>query len=154
LSKIPASSLAIISNKAVIAINQDSLGKAAGYFQPAGAPAPQSGQLYQYWAGPLSDGYVIGLVASQGAATLSASFSDVPGLGAGTYSWTELYTGATGSSSSVSATLAAHDMVSELLHFVCFPNKVVDRISRQSSMLKLAVIIRPQHPQQGQLLPY
>jgi alpha-galactosidase len=53
---------------------------------------------------------VIGLVASNGAATLSVNFSDVPGLGAGTYSWKELYTNTSGTGSSVSATLAAHDM--------------------------------------------
>jgi alpha-galactosidase len=53
---------------------------------------------------------VIGLVASNGAATLSVNFADVPGLGAGTYSWKECYTNATGIGTSVSATLAAHDM--------------------------------------------
>lgn len=94
----------------VIAINQDSLGKAASYFQPSGASAPQTGSLYQYWAGPLSDGVVIGLVASNGAATLSANFADVPNLGAGTYSWKECYSGKTGSGTSVSATLGSHDM--------------------------------------------
>ncbi|MCJ1312998.1 hypothetical protein MMC25_006674 [Agyrium rufum] len=110
LSKISASSLSIITNKAIIAINQDSLGKAAGYFQPAGQPAPASNTLYPYWAGPLSDGYVIGLVAASGAATLTAKFSDVPGLGAGPFAWTELYSGTTGMGTSVSATLAVHDM--------------------------------------------
>lgn len=110
LTKISASSLATIKNAGVIAINQDSLGKAATTFQPPGQAAPVSGQLYPYWAGQLSDGYVIGLVAVNGAATLSVSFSSVPGLGAGPYSWTELYTGASGSGTSVSATLTTHDM--------------------------------------------
>jgi hypothetical protein len=44
------------------------------------------------------------------AALLSLNFSDVPGLGAGTYSWKECYTGATGTGTPVSATLVAHDM--------------------------------------------
>ncbi|KAF3917618.1 Alpha-galactosidase [Arthrobotrys entomopaga] len=111
LTKISATSLATIKNAGVIAINQDALGKAASLFQPAGAAAPQGNALYPYWAGPLSGGdWVIGLVAANGAATLSASFADVPGLGAGTYSWTELYTGATGSGTGVSATLTSHDM--------------------------------------------
>ena len=52
----------------------------------------------------------MGLVASNGAATLSVNFSDVPGLGAGTYSWKECYTGVTGTGTSVSATLVANDM--------------------------------------------
>lgn len=95
----------------IIAINQDSLGLAAAYFQPSGQPAPTSSTLYPYYSGKLSDGYVVGLVAVSGASTLSVSFSDVPGLGAGTYSWKELYTGETGSGTSVSASLAAHDMV-------------------------------------------
>lgn len=110
LTKIPSSSLAIIKNKGIIAINQDPLGKAATYFQPSGAPAPVSGKLYPYWAGPLSDGVVIGLVAADGAATLSVNFADVPGLGSGTYSWTELYSGRTGVGKSVSAKLETHDM--------------------------------------------
>ncbi|RYP40343.1 hypothetical protein DL767_001755 [Monosporascus sp. MG133] len=110
LSRIKTSSLNIIKNKAIIAINQDPLGKAAGYFRPSGAPAPVRGQLYPYWAGALSDGVVIGLVAASGPQTLSVNFRDVPGLGSGTYSWTELWTGKTGSGSSVSFSLASHDM--------------------------------------------
>ena len=98
-------------NKTVIAINQVSLGVAAECFQPSGQPAPTNGgSLYPYWSGQLSDGWVIGLIAANGAATLSADFADVLGLGAGTYSWTELYSGRTGSGTGVTATLVSHDM--------------------------------------------
>lgn len=38
------------------------------------------------------------------------NFSDVPGLGSGSFSWTELYSGRTGSGTSVSATLGSHDI--------------------------------------------
>jgi alpha-galactosidase len=70
-----------------------------------------NGQLYSYWAGPLSDGVVIGVVAAAGASTLSFKFADVPGLGgSGSYNWTELWTGATGSGTSVTASLGSHDM--------------------------------------------
>jgi len=110
LTKISKTSLAVLLNTDVISINQDSLGIPATYFTPAGQSAPTSNQLYPYWSGKISTGYVIGLVAANGAATLSVNFSDVPGLGAGTYSWKECYTGATGTGTSVSATLAAHDM--------------------------------------------
>ncbi|KAH8743981.1 glycoside hydrolase superfamily [Diaporthe sp. PMI_573] len=112
LSRISKASLAVLLNKArdVISINQDSLGLAAKYFTPAGKSGPVSGQLYPYWSGKISTGYVIGLVASNGAATLSVNFADIPGLGAGTYSWRELYTNATGTGTSVSATLTSHDM--------------------------------------------
>lgn len=96
--------------QALIAINQDSLGKAAGYFRPSGKPAPVGGKLYPYWAGPLKDGVVVGLVAADGAATLDFQFTDVPGLGSGTWKWTEIFTGATGSSTSISAQLGSHDM--------------------------------------------
>ncbi|MCJ1447966.1 MAG: hypothetical protein MMC23_008478, partial [Stictis urceolatum] len=58
LTEINSSSLAFIANKDVIAINQDSLGKAAAPFQPTGQPAPTTSTLYPYWAGPLADGYV------------------------------------------------------------------------------------------------
>ena len=53
---------------------------------------------------------VIGLVAASGAATLSVNFKDVPGLGSGDYSWKELYTGKTGTGTSVSFSLASHDI--------------------------------------------
>jgi alpha-galactosidase len=57
-------------------------------------------------------------VAANGVATLTVDFVDVPGLGAGPYSWKELYTGRTGSGTSVSASLVAHDMVSHYGHLV------------------------------------
>ena len=85
------------------------LGKAATTFRPSGASAPSKSSLYPYWAGPLSDGVVIGLVATS-ASTYSVNFSDVPGLGAGTFSWTEFYSGKTGNGTSVSFTLGLHDM--------------------------------------------
>jgi alpha-galactosidase len=110
LSKLKQSTLNILKNKALIAINQDSLGKAAGYFRPSGKPAPVNGKLYPYWAGPLRDGVVVGVVASEGAATLSFNFSDVPGLGSGNWKWTEVFTGATGSGTSISVQLGSHDM--------------------------------------------
>jgi alpha-galactosidase len=97
-------------SQALLAINQDSLGKAATYFRPAGSSAPVNGQLYPYWAGALSDGVVIGLVASNGAATLTANFADVPGLGSGSWKWTEVFTGTSGTGTFVSAQLASHDM--------------------------------------------
>jgi alpha-galactosidase len=52
----------------------------------------------------------MGLVTSTGAATLSDNFSDILGHGVGTYSWKECYTNATGTGTSASATLAAHEM--------------------------------------------
>ncbi|RDL30464.1 Alpha-galactosidase [Venustampulla echinocandica] len=110
LTKLTTERLNLIKNRALLAINQDSLGKAATTFRPSGAASPVSGQLYPYWAGPLSDGVVVGLVAPDGAQTLSVNFADVPGLGAGTFAWTELYSGHTGSGISVSANLNAHDM--------------------------------------------
>jgi alpha-galactosidase len=94
----------------LIDINQDTLRKAATIFQPPGAAAPVSGQLYPYWTGFLSDGVVIGLVAANGAATLSVNFKDVPGLGAKSYTWKELYTGKTGTGTRVSFNLGSHDM--------------------------------------------
>lgn len=94
----------------LIAINQDSLGKAATTFQPPGAAAPVSNQLYPYWSGRLSDGVVIGLVAASGAATLSVNFKDVPGLSSRGYGWKELYTGKTGMGTNISFSLGSHDM--------------------------------------------
>ncbi|CAI6337624.1 unnamed protein product [Periconia digitata] len=100
--------LKVLKNKALIDINQDSLGKAATTFTPSGAAGPVTGQLYPYWAGELSDGVVVALVAPNGAQTYSVNFSDVPGLGEGSFEWTELYSGRTGSGSSVSADLEQH----------------------------------------------
>lgn len=86
------------------------MGKAATYFQPKGAAAPVSGQIYPYWAGLLTDGVAVGLVAASGAQTLSVNFADVPGLGSGIWNWIEYYTGKTGSGTSVSFSLSSHDM--------------------------------------------
>lgn len=94
----------------ILAINQDSLGKAATTFTPSGQAKPISGQLYPFWAGTLSDGVVVALVAPNGAQTLSVNFADVPGLGSGTWSWKELLSGKTGSGASVSASLSSHDV--------------------------------------------
>lgn len=94
----------------ILAINQDSLGKAATTFTPSGQAKPISGQLYPFWAGPLSDGVVVALVAPNSAQTLSVNFADVPGLGSGTWSWKELLSGKTGSGASVSASLSSHDV--------------------------------------------
>lgn len=94
----------------ILAINQDALGKAATTFTPKGQPGPVSGKLYKYYAGPLSDGVVVGLVAADRAETLTVNFSDVPGLGAGSFAWTELYSGRNGTGTSVSQRLDTHDM--------------------------------------------
>jgi hypothetical protein len=47
------------------------LGIPATYFTPSGQSAPVSNALYPYWSGQISTGYIIGLVASNGGATLS-----------------------------------------------------------------------------------
>ncbi|KAI9152374.1 Alpha-galactosidase [Paramyrothecium foliicola] len=94
----------------IIDINQDKLGKAATIFRPPGSPAPVNGQIYAYWAGPVTTGVVIGLVAGTGAATLSVNFKDVPGLSSGSYSWKEMYSDRTGTGTSVTFNLGNHDM--------------------------------------------
>ena len=95
----------------IIDINQDPLGTAATTFVPPGSSNPVSGRIHPYWSGPLSDGVVIGLIAGNGAATLSVNFKDVPNLGgSGSYSWKEMYSGRTGTGTSVSFSLGNHDM--------------------------------------------
>ncbi|KAI1839902.1 hypothetical protein JX265_013659 [Neoarthrinium moseri] len=110
MTTLSTTRLNLIKNKGILAINQDPLGNAATTFTPSGKSPPVSGQLYRYWAGKLSDGVVIGLVASDGAETLSVNFADVPDLGSGAYNWIELFTGSTGSGTSVAASLDSHDM--------------------------------------------
>jgi alpha-galactosidase len=110
LNRISASTLSIVKNKGLIDINQDPLGRAATTFRPPGAAAPQPGRIYPYWAGPLRDGVVVGLCAGTAAGKYGVSFKDVPGLGPGTWSWQEMYTGQTGNGESVSFDIALHDM--------------------------------------------
>jgi alpha-galactosidase len=109
LNNIPAASLNILKNKGIIDINQDRLGIPAQPFVPPGQPQPVNGQIYPYWAGPLSDGVVIGLSAANGAGTFNVNFANVPGLGSGNFSWKEMYSGRTGQGSSVSFSLGQHD---------------------------------------------
>jgi alpha-galactosidase len=110
LSKIPESSLNILLNQDLVNINQDELGAAAGYFRPPGSPEPVNGQIYPYWAGPLSDGAVVAFAGASGAGTFSVNFADVPGLGNGNYSWKEAYTGEEGSGDSLSFSVAQDDI--------------------------------------------
>jgi alpha-galactosidase len=111
LNKVSNSTLAIIRNKGIIAMNQDALGKAATTFRPPGAAAPVAGKIYPYWAGELQDGVAIGLCAGTAAGTYSLNFADVPGLGGmGECHWEEMYTGQKGIGTNVSFTIALHDM--------------------------------------------
>lgn len=110
LSTISDASLAIVKNKGIIDINQDELGVAATTFQPPGAPEPVDGEVYTYWAGPLSDGVAIGLTAAHGAASVAVSFVDVPGLGEGSFEWEEMYSGRTGNGEGVEFELEEFDM--------------------------------------------
>lgn len=41
---------------------------------------------------------------------MTVNFNDVPGLGNGTFAWTELYSGRNGTGTSVSQKLDTHDM--------------------------------------------
>lgn len=110
LNKISAATLTLVKNKGLIDINQDSLGKAATTFRPPGAAAPVSGKIYPYWAGPLSDGVVVGLCAGTAAGKYSVNFKDVPGLEGKAYVWKEMFTGQSGNGTSVSFDIALHDM--------------------------------------------
>jgi len=53
---------------------------------------------------------VVGIVAANGALNYNVALSSVPGLGSGTWSWTEFYSGKTGSGTSLTGSLASHDM--------------------------------------------
>ncbi|KFA46225.1 hypothetical protein S40293_07168, partial [Stachybotrys chartarum IBT 40293] len=110
LNTIPESSLNILLNQALVDINQDELGAAASYFVPPGAPEPVAGEIYPYWAGPLSDGVVVAFAGASGAGTFSVNFSDVPGLGEGSFSWREVYTGEEGTGESLSFDVAQDDV--------------------------------------------
>jgi alpha-galactosidase len=94
----------------VIDINQDKLGIAAGIFQPRGAPAPVDGEIYPYWAGPLSDGVVVAFVAASGGGRFSVKFADVPGLGPGAYKWREVHSGEEGTGAGISYDVADDDI--------------------------------------------
>ncbi|KFZ07191.1 hypothetical protein V501_06690 [Pseudogymnoascus sp. VKM F-4519 (FW-2642)] len=136
IRKLSEETISLFTNKGLLAVNQDPLGKAATTFRPEGAASPVSGQLYPYWAGPLSDGVVVGLVAPGGDQTLSVNFSDVPGLGEGTFSWTELYSGNTGSGTSVSVSLGAHDIaVFKVVSQAHYCRYVMLKISIQTSSM-------------------
>ncbi|KAK1830493.1 glycoside hydrolase superfamily [Podospora conica] len=110
MSKLKESTLKIIRNKGILAINQDPLGAAATTYAPIGHPAPVPGKLYKFYVGPLSDGVVIGMVAADGPEKLTVYLREIPGLGMGAFEWTELFTGRTGMGTTVSADLENHDM--------------------------------------------
>jgi alpha-galactosidase len=93
----------------VISISQDSLGKPATTLQPPDADEPEDDELYPYWAGELSDGFVVAFVAVDGAESFNVNFSDIDIIGDGSFDWTEAYTGVNGTGTRVSADLEEHD---------------------------------------------
>ncbi|KAK4120321.1 glycoside hydrolase family 27 protein [Parathielavia appendiculata] len=130
LSNISASTLEIVTNRGIIEINQDPLGKPANTFRPPGGPEPVKGKIYPYWVGELKDGVVIGLCAGTAAGRYSLEFRDVPGLGRGWYEWTEMYTAQTGWGSGVSLDIGLHDMrVVKVGSFIFSTSNIPSRLS-------------------------
>ncbi|KAH7242268.1 glycoside hydrolase superfamily, partial [Fusarium tricinctum] len=110
MTKLNAAEVKLITNKGLLAVNQDSLSKPAVPFTPAGTPAKGNNEIYPYWSGPLSTGTVVAIVASKDSTTAKLSLSQVPGLKDMDYSWTELLTGAKGKGRTVEAKLEKHDI--------------------------------------------
>jgi len=70
LSNISQSSLNVLKNKEIIAINQDPLGAAVTYVSALSVE-----NQIQVWVGPLTDGRVVVLVLNEGTATANVSLS-------------------------------------------------------------------------------
>lgn len=77
LQRLAVESLDVLRNKDIIAISQDSLGKAVEYL-----PYLSIEKSTQVWAGPLSGGKIVVLVLSElkDVNTVNLSLGDVPGL--------------------------------------------------------------------------
>ncbi|QCB95507.1 alpha-galactosidase [Cellulomonas shaoxiangyii] len=93
---------AILTNRDVIAIDQDALVRQADRVRDDGDA--------EVWAKPLSDGSVAVALLNRGGGTraISTTLAQV-GLGAGSHSYRELWTGATGSTTgSLAAQVPAH----------------------------------------------
>ncbi|KAJ4130142.1 hypothetical protein NW768_007124 [Fusarium equiseti] len=110
MTKINSDEVKLITNKGLLAINQDPLSKPAVPFTPPGTPTKGNGEIYPYWSGPLSSGTVVAIVASKGNLDTKLSLSQVPGLKDQDYSWTEMLTGAKGRGRTVQAKLEKHDI--------------------------------------------
>lgn len=73
LAKISNESLAILTNKEIIALNQDSLGESVKYLENFSADG-----LWQVWAGKIQGGYVVRLLNEKSyPQTISLQFSDL-----------------------------------------------------------------------------
>ncbi|KAH7486154.1 alpha-D-galactopyranosidase [Fusarium oxysporum f. sp. albedinis] len=110
MTKLNSDEVKLITNKGLLAVNQDSLSKPAVPFTPPNTPAKGSSEIYPYWSGPISTGTVVAIVASKGNLNTQLNLKDVPGLKDMEYSWTELLTGAKGKGKTVSANLQTHDV--------------------------------------------
>lgn len=53
---------------------------------------------------------MVAFAGASGAGTFSVNFSDVPGLGEGSFSWREVYTGEEGTGESLSFDVAQDDV--------------------------------------------
>ena len=58
-------------------------------------------KIHPYWAGPLSDGFVVAFTGASGGGDFSVDFANVPGMEDREYSWKELYSQEEGSGSSL-----------------------------------------------------
>ncbi|KAH7018501.1 glycoside hydrolase superfamily [Microdochium trichocladiopsis] len=102
---IPADSLAIMSDKQAIAINQDPLGVAADLVIRHASPLS-----WDIWAGPLSGGQKVVAVPNWGAEAQTVSI-DLTLVGVASADWHEVWSDASGSSSGLlAATLPVHGM--------------------------------------------
>ncbi|KAF4500284.1 alpha-galactosidase B [Fusarium agapanthi] len=92
MTKLNSDEVKLITNKGLLAVNQDSLSKPAVLFTPPNTPTKGSSEIYPYWSGPISTGTVVAIVASKGNLNTQLNLKDVPGLKDQEYSWTELLT--------------------------------------------------------------
>ncbi|EDP49926.1 hypothetical protein KXW98_003471 [Aspergillus fumigatus] len=73
LSKLSDESVAVLKNKDIIAVNQDSLGQAVHYIESASKEG-----AWQVWAGPVNGGFVVLLLNEKSyPQALSVSFADL-----------------------------------------------------------------------------
>lgn len=77
---------------------------------PPNTPEIASDKIHPYWAGQLSDGFVVAFTGASGGGSFSVNFKDVPRMEDREYSWKELYSSKEGRGNSLTFEVAQDDI--------------------------------------------
>lgn len=77
---------------------------------PPNTPAIEADKIHPYWAGKLSDGFVVAFTGASAGGSFSVDFKNVPDMEDREYSWKELFSSEEGQGSSLTFEVGQDDI--------------------------------------------